>query len=133
MNAKVEQAVTANLASSTIVVVVWSFQEACKTDQSYSRLTSMMDISQGQERITKPLHELDNMSRRIANLVLVGPGNPDLYKLPRSGRDAVDCLTELGLPPFPEPSCHFRLSIFLNPSRLSARLSCLILRLTFLG
>ena len=93
VNAKVEQAITANRASSTIVVVVWSFQEACKTDQSYSRLTSMMDISQGQERITKPLNELDNMNRRIANLVLVGPGNPDLYELPRSGRDAAELST----------------------------------------
>ena len=89
VKAKVEQAITANRASSTIVVV----QEACKTDQSYSRLTSMMNISQGQEKIAKPLNELDNMGRRIANLVLVGPGNPDLYELPRSGQDAIELST----------------------------------------
>ena len=93
VKAKIEQAVTANRASSTIIVVVWSFQEACKTDQSYSRLISMMDLAQGQERISRPLTELDQMSRRVANPVLIGPGNPDLYELPRSGQAAVELST----------------------------------------
>ena len=87
---KIEQAITANRASSTIVVIIWSFQEACKTDQSYSRLVSMMDLTQGHEKISKLLNELDQLSRRVANLVLIGPGNPDLYELPRSGQAAVE-------------------------------------------
>ena len=85
---KVEQARLANRASSMIIVVLWSFQEVCKTDQSYSKIVSMMDVSEGHKKVSEPLNVLDGLSRTIANLVLVGPGNPDLYELLRSGQMA---------------------------------------------
>ena len=89
VKSKGEQATLANRASSTIIVVLWSFQEACKADQSYSKVVSMMDVAQGTERISKPLDVLDELSRKVANLVHISPGNPELYELPRSGQTAV--------------------------------------------
>ena len=75
VNSKVEQATLANRSSSTTIVVLWSFQ--------------LMDLSEGNEKISKPLDVLDGLSRRIANLVLVCPGNPELFELPRSGQTPV--------------------------------------------
>ena len=135
VKAKVEQAITANRASSTIVVVVW-IQEACKTDQSYSRLTSMMNISQGQEKIAKPSMSWTTWAdglpiwSLLVPAILICTSSRGVAKMPLS---SVLCLTEHGLPPLPEPSCQFRLSIFLNLFRLSVHSSCPILRSTFLG
>ena len=48
----------------------------------------MVDLAQGHEKISKPLDALDELSRKIANLVLGGPGNPESSELPRSGQTA---------------------------------------------
>ena len=65
------------------ITIFWSFRDSCKCDQSWTKIESVISTEEASRGIDNALKTLETMTE-LANITVVGPGNPVLFGYPAS-------------------------------------------------